>query len=264
MQLGFIGCGNMASAMIKGILAKGIFTAENIIASNSTAGSARRTEEELGISAVTDNVIVAEKASVIFLGVKPDLYQTVIEEIKDTVGPEKIVVSITPAKNFAWMEAQFGKKVKLVRTIPNTPCQTGEGMTGVCYNEWISETEIGRVEEILNSFGMVEVLPEHLMEVVGSVAGSSPAFIYMIIEAMADAAVEAGMPRAQAYRVAAQAVTGSGRMVLESEKHPGQLKDEVCSPGGSTIAGVRVLEAQGVRSAMIEAVKATVERAKRL
>ena len=146
--------------------------------------------------------------------------------------------------------------------MPNTPALVGEGITGVCRNRRVEDGELEQVCRILRSCGETEVLSEHLMDVVVSVSGSSPAYVFLFIEAMADAAVADGMPRAQAYKFASQAILGSARMVLETGRHPGELKDMVCSPGGTTIEAVRVLEEKGFRSAVIEAMKACVRKAK--
>ena len=143
--------------------------------------------------------------------------------------------------------------------MPNTPALVGEGMTGACRNEYVTDEDYATVLQILGSFGEVETIPENLMDVCVSVSGSSPAYVFMLIEAMADGAVAEGMPRAQAYEFAAQAVYGSAKMVLETKKHPGELKDMVCSPAGTTIEAVRVLEQSGFRSAVIEAEKACAE-----
>ena len=161
------------------------------------------------------------------------------------------------------LDENFGKPVKLIRCMPNTPALVGEGITGVCPNENVTEEELKKAGEILNCFGSYEVVPEHLMDVVVSVSGSSPAYVFMFIEAMADAAVADGMPRAQAYKFAAQSVLGSARMVLETGKHPGELKDMVCSPAGTTIEAVRVLEEKGFRSSVIEAMKACTQKARK-
>ena len=176
----------------------------------------------------------------------------------------KIIVSIAPGKTLDWLFGQFGKKVKLVRCMPNTPALVGEGMTGVCSNEAVTEGELEMVLRILESCGRAEVLPERLMDAVVSVSGSSPAYVFLFIEAMADAAVADGMPRAQAYRFAAQAVLGSAKLVLETGKHPGELKDMVCSPGGTTIEAVRVLEEKGMRSAVMEAMKACTAKGRQM
>ena len=148
--------------------------------------------------------------------------------------------------------------------MPNTPAMVGEGMTAACASESVTSEELDHVKEILSAFGKVEVVTENLMDVVVSVSGSSPAYVFMLIEAMADAAVADGMPRAQAYQFAAQAVYGSAKMVLETGKHPGELKDMVCSPGGTTIEAVRVLEKEGLRSAVIEAMKACTEKSRNM
>ena len=187
-----------------------------------------------------------------------------IEEIKDFVRDDQIIITIAPGKTLAWLEEQFGKKVKIVRTMPNTPAMVGEGMTAACPNKYVTEEELKHTVSILSAFGKVEVVPERLMDVVVSTSGSSPAYVFMFIEAMADAAVADGMPRAQAYKFAAQAVYGSAKMVLETGKHPGELKDMVCSPAGTTIEAVRVLERNGFRSAVIEAMKACTEISKNM
>lgn len=264
MKLGFIGCGNMAGAMLGGILKNEICAKDEIIASAKTERSRKRAQENYGIEMTADNREVAERADIIVLAVKPIFYEEVIEQIKDTADERKIVISIAPGKTLAWLEERFGKKVKLVRCMPNTPALVGEGMTGVCANEQVTTEEMERVIQILESCGKAEVLPERLIDVVVSVSGSSPAYVFMFIEAMADAAVADGMPRAQAYRFAAQAVLGSAKMVLETGKHPGELKDMVCSPGGTTIEAVRVLEEKGMRSAVIEAMKACVAKGRKL
>ena len=255
MKLGFIGVGNMSGAMIGGILKSGLVRPEEITGSNHTEESRKKTQETYGIEAVNDNRKVAE-ADIVVLGVKPKYYEEVIAEIKDCVKPETIIVTIAPGKTLEWLESRFDKDVKIVRTMPNTPALVGEGMTAVCCNHLVSESELQYVCGLLSSFGKVEIVEEHLMDVVVSVSGSSPAYVFMFIEAMADAAVADGMPRKQAYKFAAQAVLGSAKMVLDTEKHPGELKDMVCSPGGTTIEAVRVLEEKGLRSAVIEAMKA--------
>ncbi len=187
-----------------------------------------------------------------------------INEIKDYIKDNQIIVTIAPGKTLAWLSETFGRSLKVIRCMPNTPALVGEGITGVCSNDLVTAKELEQVCGILRGFGKVEVLPEKLMDVVVAVSGSSPAYVFMFIEAMADAAVADGMPRAQAYQFAAQAVYGSAKMVLETGKHPGELKDMVCSPGGTTIEAVRVLEQKGFRSAVIEAMKACTNKSKGL
>ena len=264
MKLGFIGTGNMASAIMGGIIKKAISPAEEIIGADLFAPGRERVQKQFGIHVTDSNKEVVEKAEVIILSVKPQFYESVINEIKDDIKKEQIVITIAPGKTLAWLSEKFGKDVKLVRTMPNTPAMVGEGMTAACPNEHMTEEEIAYVRTLLESFSRVEIVPERLMDVVVSVSGSSPAYVFVMIEAMADAAVSGGMPRAQAYQFAAQAVLGSAKMVLDTGKHPGELKDMVCSPAGTTIEAVRTLEERGFRSAIIEAMKVCEEISKNM
>lgn len=211
-----------------------------------------------------ENRQVAESAKIVVLAVKPQFYDEVLGEIKDVLTEEHILVGIAPGKTLSWLEEKCGQPLKIVRLMPNTPAQVGEGMTGVCFNERVSEEEKQEICAITDSFGCTEVIPERLMDGLSAVTGCSPAYVFMFLEAMADAAVHQGMPRKQAYRLAAQAVLGSAKMLLETEMHPGELKDMVCSPAGSTIEGVRMLEKNGFRSAVFEALCAAAEKGKKL
>lgn len=261
MQLGFIGAGNMAQAMIGGVLKSGLLEKKEIIASAATQKTIDSVKKEFGICTTLDNREVA-KSDIVFLAVKPIYCSQVIEEIKDVLSERQIVVSIAAGKSMAWLEEAFGSRRKIVRTMPNTPALVGEGITAVCPNGQVTEEEIKNVCEILESFGKAEVVPESMMDAVIAVSGSSPAYVFMFIEAMADAAVAEGMPRAQAYRFAAQSVLGSAKMVLETGRHPGILKDMVCSPAGTTIEAVRVLEQKGLRSAVMDGMKACAEKSR--
>ena len=262
MKLGFIGTGNMASAIMGGVIKNNIFAANEIIGSDLLAAGREKVQTQFGINVTASNIDVVNESEVFILSVKPQFYAEVIAEIRDAVKENQIVITIAPGKTLAWLEEQFGKAVKLVRTMPNTPAMVGAGMTAAVANAYVTEEELEYVKTILSSFGKVEVVPERLMDAVVSVSGSSPAYVYMMIEAMADAAVSGGMPRPQAYQFAAQAVLGSAKMVLESGMHPGALKDMVCSPGGTTIEAVRTLEALGFRSSIIEAMKVCEEKSK--
>ncbi len=261
MQIGFIGCGNMAGAMIRGILAAGLFDAAHITASALSDATRRKIKDELGISCA-DNRETAGKSDILVLAVKPQFYSEVIKELKNDLKSSAIIVSIAPGKSLQWLLEQFGAPRKIIRAMPNTPAIVGEGMAGLCANEYVKPQELQSILQIFEAFGRAEVVSEHLMDVVTSVSGSSPAYIFLIIEAMADGAVADGMPRDKAYRFAAQAVLGSAKMVLETGLHPGALKDMVCSPGGTTMEAVRILEEKGLRSALIEAEKACVRKAR--
>lgn len=263
MKLGFIGTGNMAGAIMGGIIQKGIFRPEQIIGADISEAGRQKAKETYGIEVTEDNRKAAT-AEVLILSVKPQFYADAIAEIRDCIRDDQLVITIAPGKTLSWLEEQFGKRVKIVRTMPNTPALVGEGMTAACVNQYVTEEEKAYALKILDSFGKVELVPEHLIDAVVAVSGSSPAYVFMFIEAMADAAVAEGMPRTQAYEFAAQAVYGSAKMVLETGKHPGELKDMVCSPAGTTIEAVRILEKKGFRSAVIEAMRACADVSRRL
>lgn len=262
MKVGFIGCGNMGTAIVQGMLDSGKCRAQDIMVSALRESTLAKKREELGVQVTLENREVTEFADILFLAVKPQYYPQVIGEIRDVVTKEQVIVSIAPGKTLEWLEKEFGSQLKIVRLMPNTPAMVKEGMTALCANERVTEKDREAVRGICEGFSCIEEVPEHLMDVVTGVSGSSPAYVFIFIEAMADAAVADGMQRAQAYRFAAQAVLGSAKMVLETGKHPGELKDMVCSPAGTTIEAVRVLEEKGFRSAVFEAMKACVKKSR--
>lgn len=260
MKLGFIGCGNMASAIMGGIIKNGLMQASDIIGADIFAPSREKVKENLGIQIAETNKEVVEKADIFVLSIKPQFYAEVIAEIKDVVKEKQLVITLAPGKTLSWLEEQFGKPVKIVRTMPNTPAMVMQGMTAACHNEYVTAEDLEMALRILRAFGDAEVVPEKMMDAVVAVSGSSPAYVYMMIEAMADAAVAEGMPRAFAYKFAAKAVQGSAQMVLETGKHPGELKDMVCSPAGTTIEAVKVLEATGFRSSLMQAMEVCADK----
>ncbi|MFG6392730.1 MAG: pyrroline-5-carboxylate reductase [Lachnospiraceae bacterium] len=262
MELGFIGAGNMAQAIIGGIINNGIVSKDEIIASAATNETITKVAQKFGIRTTLDNREAA-KAKILFLAVKPVYYKQVIDEIKDLeLDDSQIIITIAAGKSVEWVESAFGGKRKIIRTMPNTPALVGEGITAVCPNSNITEGELEKALKLLRSFGKAEVVKESMMDAVVAVSGSSPAYVFMFIEAMADAAVAEGMPRKQAYQFAAQSVLGSARMVLETGKHPGELKDMVCSPAGTTIEAVRVLEKTGFRSSIMECMKECADKSR--
>ena len=265
MKIGFIGLGNMATAIIGGMLERGLVEPGDVIGSDKITAALEKAREQHKITAVSDNVQVAQKADVLFLAVKPIAFPEIIEEIKDVVRGETIIVSIAAGRDLTYLQEAFGRPgLKLIRCMPNTPALVLEGCTGVCPGQWVTAEEIDKVMVLLKAFGKAYVVPERLMDVVVGVSGSSPAYVFMFIEAMADAAVAGGMPRQQAYEFAAQAVLGSAKLVLETGLHPGQLKDMVCSPGGTTIQAVKVLEEKGFRAAVMDATEACIEKSKEM
>ncbi len=264
MKLGFIGGGNMGSAMMGGIIAGGLCDKKDVMVSDKFQGSLDRLSADLGINTTTDNKAVVEFADIIFLAIKPQMLADVVEEIKSLDFSNKLIVSIVAGQSIEKILGLFGKKLKLVRVMPNTPALVGEGMAGLSPNELVSDEEAELVKKLFESFGKAEIVPEKLQDAVCGISGSSPAYVFMFIEAMADGAVAEGMPRAQAYKFAAQAVLGSAKMVLETGKHPGELKDAVCSPGGTTIEAVAALEQAGFRSAVIDAERICIDKSRSL
>lgn len=264
MKIGFIGLGNMAKAIIGGMLKQGIVAPTDIIGSAKTQATMDKMAEEFGIQTNADNRQIAQQTDVLVLAVKPIFFPEVIAQIKDVVTEEQLVISIAAGKTIDWIEQEFEKTIKLIRCMPNTPALVGEGCTAVCSNALVKPEDEEFCLKLMGSFGKAILIPERLMDAAGAVGGSSPAFVFMFIEAMADGAVAAGMPRKQAYEFAAQSVMGSAKMVLETGMHPGELKDMVCSPGGTTIEGVKVLEEDGMRAAVMGALNACVEKSKKL
>lgn len=264
MKLGFIGLGNMAKAMLGGMLSKGLVTPQQVIGSCKTKETAAKVQEELGIRTTLDNREAAQEADILILAIKPQFFTEVIPQIKDLVREDTLVISIAAGKTIAFIEEQFGRPIKLIRCMPNVAALVGESCTSVSANERVTVEQLEQALLLINSFGKAIEVPERLIDAVVGVSGSSPAYVFIFIEAMADAAVAAGMPRKQAYEFAAQAVLGSAKMVLETGMHPAALKDMVCSPGGTTIAAVKVLEQKGMRAAVMDAMEACIEKSRSL
>ena len=263
MKMGFIGAGNMGSAIISGILENGIAEAADIIVTDADQSRVTELAEEYNIKQGLANAAVAGAVDMLFLCVKPQVIYSVIDEIKDSVADDTVIVSIAAGQSIEKLGKAFGKDaVKLVRVMPNTPALVGEGMTAIVPNDNVSAEETESVIKVFSGLGIVDVVSENLIDAVTGISGSSPAYVFMLIEAMADAGVQGGMPRNKAYLFAAQAVLGSARMVLESGLHPAELKDMVCSPGGTTIDAVSVLEEEGMRGAVIKAVRACIEKSR--
>lgn len=255
----------MGGAIIGGIVSSGMYDGKDIIVYDKNAETVKVCAEKYGISPAAD-IRAAAGADIVFLAVKPNVLYSVIDEIKGAVSENAVIVSIAAGQGIAQIEAAFNKTIKLMRVMPNTPALVGEGMSGLSPNAALESDSAAQKEiaDIFSCMGRAEIVPERLMDAVTGVSGSSPAYVFMFIEALADAGVMAGMPRAQAYTFAAQAVLGSAKMVLEMGRHPGELKDMVCSPSGTTIEAVAALEKYGMRSAVIEAVRACIEKSQKL
>ena len=262
-RIGLIGMGNMGYAILKGLLQ--IQKPEEMIFTAAHQEKMEQVSAQTGVAFATSNRALAEQVKYVILAVKPQYFDEVFADIKDVLRPDQVVISLAPGVTIASLNERLGESLRIVRAMPNTPALLGEGMTGVCWeNGRYSEDEERELTELFTSFGQMQKVEERQMDAVGCVSGSSPAFIYMMIEALADGGVKYGLPRAAALKMAAQTVLGSAKMVLETGKHPEQLKDEVCSPGGTTIQGVSALERAGFRSAVIEACDACYEKSTKI
>lgn len=262
-QFGFIGAGNMGFAIMKGLL--GHFPAEAITFYDKNRERAEDVSARTGIMPASGAHMCASASRYVILAVKPQQLGGAVQEIGDAITGQQILISIAPGVSVADLQGYFGAGCRVVRAMPNTPALVGEGMTGVCYDASLfSQEEKTTIREFFESFGRMVQVEEKLIDAVVCVSGSSPAYVYMFIEALADGAVKYGLPRATAYEMAAQAVLGSAKMVLATGEHPGKLKDQVCSPAGTTIAAVSALEECGFRSAVIKASDACYEKCKSL
>lgn len=262
-KVGFIGLGNMGYAIAKGLLKT--TKASDIAFYDLDIDKSKKISNELGINLCKDNLEVVKNSQYIVLAVKPQIYDACINEIKDVINPDSIFISIAPGITIDRLKDSLGVFTKVVRVMPNTPALVNEGMSVLSFSDddFIAK-EISDVEDIFASCGEIETIEEKLMDAIVPISGSSPAYVYMMIESLADGGVLLGLPRKLAYKLASQAVLGSAKMVLETGTHPGELKDAVCSPGGTTIAAVKSLEKTGFRSSIIEAMDAAYNKTQKL
>ncbi|CAM6100242.1 unnamed protein product [Calypogeia fissa] len=258
-RVGFIGAGQMSEALARGLVKAGILPADRISASN---GSRKAIFESFGVT-VCSNAEVVEKSNVVIIAVKPQILRTVLTELRPQLTKDHLLVSIAAGITIDSLQ-QWGGDVRVVRVIPNTPCVVGEGAAALSVGASANQGDLDLVKVLFDAIGTTVVVEEKLLNAVTGVSGSGPAFVYIAIEAMADGGVAAGLPRATALSLAAQTFLGSAKMVLETKKHPGQLKDDVASPAGTTIAGIHELEKAGFRAAWMNAVLATAKRGEQL
>ena len=264
MTVGFIGAGNMATAIIKGIIENGFCKASDIFINEKSEDKVKHLIDTYKVNSLLSKDELVSTCDIVLLAVKPNQFEDIINEISIKEINDHVFVSIAAGLTISNIEKMFNREIKLVRCMPNTPAFVGEGMTGICGNNNISEKELDIVLNLFKTIGKAHIVNENQMDAVVAVSGSSPAYVYMMIEAMADAAVSEGLERSKAYEFAAQAVLGSAKMVLDSNIHPGELKDKVCSPGGTTIEAVKVLEEKGFRSSIIDAMKACANKSRDL
>lgn len=257
MKIGFIGAGNMASSLLGGMLAAGMMQPCDAIISDKDNAKLKEWEEQ-GVRVTQENEQVVLESDVVFFAVKPNILPYVLKEIDAPA--EKIYISIAAGVTLGFLEQQLGADKKIVRTMPNTPALVGCGMTVVSPNGKLTEEEQGMILNLFQSVGDAMILPEKELEIATALHGSSPAYAYIMMDAMADAGVRHGLTKANALKLAAKALEGSARMVLETGVHPEQLKDNVCSPGGTTIAAVNELERTGFRFSLQAAIDACIKK----
>lgn len=258
MKIGFIGAGNMGSAMIAAIARSKFADLGEIFVYDRSKNE--NLKFKFGITPLNNEREVVQKSDIIVLAIKPNGYENLLNLIKKDI-KDQIVLTIAPNFSMEEIAGIIGENKKVVRTMPNTPAAIGEGVTAVSFSENLSAKEKELVMRFLACFGTAHEIDEALMGAFVGIAGSLPAYVFVFIEALADAGVLNGIPRAKAYEIVAASVAGSADMVIKSGKHPAVLKDEVCSPSGTTIEALRVLEERGFRSAVIEAVNVAVNKA---
>lgn len=260
-SIGFIGAGNMGAALLKGVVSSGIVSPDKIHIFDVDRTKTEAIRNETGVNVASGNSELVEKSDIIILAVKPGYIKPALEECRESFNRSKVLVSIAVGVSIQTLKDILGEKTKIVRTMPNIPVVVGEGMTLIAFGKNIEEAEKDIVKRLFECSGKAEELEERLMSEVTALTGSSPAYVFLFIEAMADAAVLSGIPRNIAYKLASQAVLGSAKMVLESGKHPGELKDQVCSPAGTTIEAIAALEKNGFRFAIIDAMNECTKKA---
>ena len=259
-KIGFIGGGNMGKAIMTYLLRAELFQPHEVMVYDSYTPVMEKLRESLHIKTTLDVCKMVDSVDILVLAVKPQVMPDVLKRLQGKFRKDQLIISIAAGISIASLEEQIGADYKIVRVMSNTPAMVGAAMTGVCLNANITEEEQRTVLTLFKALGRAELIDEHLIDAVVGISGSSPAYVYMFINALADGAVREGMSKNQAYIFAAQAVLGSAKMVLESGMHPGELIDMVMSPGGTTIEAVGVLEHSAFTATVIDAVHAAAEK----
>ena len=255
----------MATALAKGFVSAGTLQSQSIIAYDVVPAAAERFVDQTGSHRANSNADVARLANVLFLAVKPQQMAQVLTDLRAVVRPEHLIVSIAAGVSLKTISTELaGQSVRLIRVMPNTPCLVGSGASAFSRGEFATVEDAALVQTLLSNVGIAVEVPEKLLDAVTGLSGSGPAYVYQIIEALSDGGVRMGLPRDIATKLAAQTVLGAAQMVLTTGQHPGQLKDAVTSPGGTTIAGLHALERGGLRGTLMNAVEAATERARQL
>ena len=262
--IGFIGAGNMAEALIRGLVRGGHVPAARIAASAPRRERLDELKAAYGIDVTSDNREIAKRSGLIVLSIKPQIMDKVLREIGDQVAPGTLVVSIAAGVDTETIEEALAEGVRVIRAMPNTPALVGAGATAISPGKHAGEADLAAAKALFDAVGITVQLDETHLDAVTGLSGSGPAYIFLILEALADAGVKVGLSRRNAQRLAAQTVMGSAKLLLDTDEHPGKLKDMVTSPGGTAIAGLHTLEAGGLRTTLINAVETATKRAREL
>ncbi len=262
-KIGFIGGGNMAEAMIKGLLS-GSFPAAKIMASEPSDIRREHLVEAFGIELAENNLALMEACDIVVLSIKPQIVVEVLEEVAGAYSNDKLIISILAGVTTASIEKFFQGAPRIVRVMPNTPALVGEAASAICRGHYASQEDLAVVKQLFESVGIVQLIDERQMDAATGLSGSGPAYIYTVIEALADGGVREGLRRDVAHALAVQTVVGAALMVRETGEHPAILRDQVCSPGGTAIAGVSTLEKHGLRTTLMEAVTTSAARSREL
>jgi len=263
-RIAFIGGGNMAEALVAGLLRRGLTTSEQVGAGDPRSSRRELLAERFGVATGADNRLVARGADIVVLCVEPQVLDDVLIELASTVGERPLVISVAAGYPLSRIRTYLKQATRLVRAMPNTPSTIGEGVTALSVAPGSSDEDRQVAESLFEAVGRVVVVEERLMDAVTGLSGGGPAYVFAMVEALADGGVSMGLPRATAQLLAAQTLAGAARMVLEQGVHPGLLKDRVASPGGTTIAGLRRLEEGRLRATLISAVEAATRRSEEL
>lgn len=264
LRIAVLGTGKMGGILVQAFLRQGLLAPENILATVAHEARAQALSKQFGISVITDNLRAAQAADVILLGVKPQQMDDVVRGIAPALTPGKLLISFAASVKTRAIEQAAGGKFSVIRAMPNTPAMVGAGLTAICRGAYVSDDQLALAQQIFTTVGRTVIVDEKHMDAVTGLSGSGPAFLYIIIEALAEAGVNVGLPRDIATLLAAQTTFGSAKMVLETGSHPALLKDEVTTPAGCTVEGILELEEGGVRVTLIKAVKRATERAREL
>ncbi len=259
-RVGFVGAGQMARALGQGFIQAGLISPDLLCASDPAASACWQFSQDTGAAAFPENTAVWKQSDIVFLAVKPQQIAAVADQAAAKLRPDQLVVSIAAGVRLATLQEALGDQVRLIRVMPNTPCLVGKGACGFCLGTKATSADGQLVGQLLGAVGVAYEVEEKLLDAVTGLAGSGPAFVYVVIEALSDAGVCMGLPRSIATALAAQTVSGAAQVVLDTGEHTGVLRDRVASPGGTTIAGLQVLEEHGLRAALMAAVKAATQR----